>query len=299
MTPRIVFIGRETHLKTKSDAFFIDMLREIGDVTILRRESLSNAECLRQIRNANPTLVIFYQLPPSFWHHLVPLRGIRLIWVPMWDGFKELSWKRHLAYRFFGVEAISFCQKLHHYFESIQLPSISVQYFPAPSFLPVRGSPPYTLFLWQRDQTIGLEFVHALFPAGHIDKVIFKSDFPGTVSSHPTLQVERLNGWIPSELLFQKMGEADYYLAPRRQEGIGFSFLEAMARGRIVVGFDDATMNEYIQDDVTGHLFDNTGRLSDTWKSPAELYPQIKSYGQQAFNLWQQQRTQLKTYLTE
>ena len=53
------------------------------------------------------------------------------------------------------------------------------------------------------------------------------------------------------------------FIAPRLAEGIGMSFLEAMAMGCAVIAQDDATMNEYIVHGKTGILVDwskdNTG----------------------------------------
>ena len=46
------------------------------------------------------------------------------------------------------------------------------------------------------------------------------------------------------------------YIAPRIYEGIGMSFLKAMALGRCVIAVDNPTMNEYIQHGNTGLLFD-------------------------------------------
>ena len=46
------------------------------------------------------------------------------------------------------------------------------------------------------------------------------------------------------------------YVAPRDLEGIGMSFLEAMAMGKAVIAVDNPTMNEYIEDGKTGYLFD-------------------------------------------
>ena len=44
------------------------------------------------------------------------------------------------------------------------------------------------------------------------------------------------------------------YIAPRFQEGIGMSFLEAMAQGKVVIANNESTMNEYIKNGKTGYL---------------------------------------------
>ncbi len=52
------------------------------------------------------------------------------------------------------------------------------------------------------------------------------------------------------------MERANVYFAPRVEEGIGQSFLEAMGRGQCVVAPNQGTMNEYILPGLNGLLFD-------------------------------------------
>ena len=47
-----------------------------------------------------------------------------------------------------------------------------------------------------------------------------------------------------------------FFSLPRPAEGIGHSFIEAMALGHCVVAADRPTMNEYIRDGVNGLLYD-------------------------------------------
>ena len=39
---------------------------------------------------------------------------------------------------------------------------------------------------------------------------------------------------------------SDVFISPRKQEGIGMSFLEAMSLGKYIIAINDSTMNEYI-----------------------------------------------------
>lgn len=53
----------------------------------------------------------------------------------------------------------------------------------------------------------------------------------------------------------QYIQKSALYFAPRKYEGIGMSFLEAMASGRCVIAPDYPTMNEYIKNGETGYLY--------------------------------------------
>ena len=63
-------------------------------------------------------------------------------------------------------------------------------------------------------------------------------------------------GYLPDEEYRALLSEPGVYIAPRFTEGIGMSFLEALAAGKFVVAHKDATMDEAIDDGVTGRLVD-------------------------------------------
>ena len=163
--------------------------------------------------------------------------------------------------------------------------------FQNPLFTLLSAKPPYTFFLWQRHPGIGLELIKNTFPPECVRKVIYKADFPTEISA--PFPIEKLEGWIPKEQLLERMAEADFYLAPRPQEGIGFSFLEAMAMGKIVLAHDDATMNEYIEDGKTGYLFNKEHHFKHTIASPATLQPTLELSTKKLYTQWLQDKERL------
>ncbi len=288
---KIAFLGRATHIKTQADLFFIDLLRQVGDVRIWRREDFGSRECVRQVNEFQPTLPSSFS-PSSLYHHIMRLRSKRKVWVPMWDGFDLLSWKKSLVYRLAGLEAISFCNPVHQHLVRQKIRSFQLRYFPEPSIhAPLSAKPPYTFFLWQRHPGIGLELIKNTFPPECVRKVIYKADFPTEISA--PFPIEKLEGWIPKEQLLERMAEADFYLAPRPQEGIGFSFLEAMAMGKIVLAHDDATMNEYIEEGKTGYLFNKEHHFKHTIASPATLQPTLELSTKKLYTQWLQDKERL------
>ena len=57
-----------------------------------------------------------------------------------------------------------------------------------------------------------------------------------------------------SEFL-EYLKKVDVFIAPRKKEGIGLPTIEAISYGKYIVGFDDSTMNEYINDSRIGKLY--------------------------------------------
>ncbi|SDD67448.1 Glycosyl transferases group 1 [Variovorax sp. CF079] len=73
------------------------------------------------------------------------------------------------------------------------------------------------------------------------------------------------------------MERANVYFAPRLEEGIGQSFLEAMCRGQCVVAPNQGTMNEYIVPGVNGLLYDNHNPQPLDFSDVAKLGAQARA----------------------
>jgi glycosyltransferase involved in cell wall biosynthesis len=69
----------------------------------------------------------------------------------------------------------------------------------------------------------------------------------------------------------RELARSQVFLAPRRSEGIGISFLEAMALGMMVVAPDAPTMNEYLRSGVNGFLYDADRPVRPPWEDAAKL----------------------------
>ena len=89
------------------------------------------------------------------------------------------------------------------------------------------------------------------------------------------------------------MEQCNIFIAPRKFEGVGVSFLEAMARGIVVIAPDNPTMNEYIEHNKNGYLYD--------WKDPKaislENLPQLRGslrvQALEKYQLWKKSKSKL------
>lgn len=284
--PRIAFVGREIHARTRSDQFLVDLLSEVAEVRVFRRESTSDAKIVAAINDFQPHQTLFHQLPPSISKHLLPLKNKHFIWAPMWDGFKKLSLYKRIVFCFFRVRFLCFSHRVFDYAKSVTKAALHVQYYPQPAFTtkPARNKPPYTLFLWQRIPELGIDEVIRIVGRENIAKIILKSDIDVTAPS--SIQLQRMPEWVSEDEYNAVFDQIDYYVAPRFQEGIGFSFLEALARGIPVIGHNDATMNEYIADGKTSLLFDGGCQLLSELVSPAQLQPALIEHIKQGHDQW-------------
>jgi len=298
---KIVFVGKDSHINTKSDLFFIDWLKTFSEVVVIRKKNQKGI--VKEINEVCPSVVIFWQTPPSPSKHLVRLKCRKIIWIPMWEITlpKLLNWQRKAFFKLTGVRVINFSAKADQYIRSLGLRSIQVQYYPEPlnSIAEPTAEPPYVFFLWQRHPSINIDTIVKLVGEERIRKVIFKSDFSYSNSHSYPFQVEYLDEWLDKDQYLSKVAETDYYIGARLDEGIGFSFIEAMNLGKIVIAYDEATMNEYIRDGVNGHLFGDDYVLSSEISSPAQMRKDLLVSNELGFKRWQDDKNTIKNFITD
>lgn len=187
----------------------------------------------------------------------------KLTFIPMWDGVM------HADYGFWEplrrVRIISFAWSLHERLRNWGFNSFQTQYFPDPArFEPVTDFSRLRGFLWQRRPEFGWPQVRAL--AKQVDWEWFNLHVGidptyGQIDPPDISQIRRHDIRLTrfsvdpgqSRALTR---QANVYFAPRSSEGIGMSFLEAMARGQCVVAANAPTMSEYMTHGVTGLLYD-------------------------------------------
>ena len=151
-------------------------------------------------------------------------------WGSYWQ-WRRIAWS--------GMGVISFCDKVSKHARRCGVKNIlDVRYFPDPESLPQTKGDPMRVFLWER---------------GEIDRYFAERLFPP--SEGYVLDVKGADGFLSRDAYLERMSNCGIVIAPRRKEGIGMAFLEAMAMGKCVVAHNDATMNEYIKDGENGILF--------------------------------------------
>lgn len=94
--------------------------------------------------------------------------------------------------------------------------------------------------------------------------------------------------WQNDALFFERIArEANVFFAPRRLEGIGMSFLEAMARGQCVVAPNFPTHSEYITHNVSGLLYDPDKPEPLDFKCAKQLGAAARRHMEYGYVRWQ------------
>ena len=190
------------------------------------------------------------------------------VFFPMYDhyighhGLYLDIWKE---YREFVI--ISFSQTLYKELKKNGFDVQYIQYFPKPANIKEWGEED-ALFFWQRLSILNLDTVTTALQNFTIKKIHWHKVLdPGHSTSPVSSYIKRNptfyhdiafleSTWFnEKEKMMHQIEHASLYMAPRHLEGIGMSFLEAMAHGRCVISPDNPTMNEYIIHGTNGLLY--------------------------------------------
>ncbi|HUX43074.1 MAG TPA: glycosyltransferase [Rectinemataceae bacterium] len=256
---RVALVALAFHLEnTKSSLFFINVLRSAFDDFHV----VADGDAWYEIPRLKPDLLIVYQR--LFSPEELECFGTRnVVLVPMYDAcpHTEEFWNRYRAYK-----VLCFSRTLHEFLEGRSFRSHHVRYFSAPpSALP---APPrekgLRIFFWERSRLIDWACVRALLGESKVEAFHYhrSSNIESGLGELPGEQdVERyhivFSDWFDSRASYiEALASCTVYIAPRESEGIGLSFIEALAMGLCVVAPNAPTMNEYIEDGVNGILYD-------------------------------------------
>lgn len=243
---RLLFSANSFHLNvTKSSLFFVDLLRKHFEVDVVPHKDLFS----KIAPSAYDYLVI--------WQHAFDPRIItasripKIMYVPMYDDMPPEPYWSRLANQ--GVSVLCFSRKVKTVVDAWKARSLFVQYFTQPADRAIQVKLPLKVFFWPRTASIQpgtLKNWLKKWPIKHWH-------FHGLEHLPRDFGREEvtLSRWFSSRKEYlHYLAQFDVFVAPRRSEGIGLSFLESLGLGQIVVGWDDATMNEYLEHGRTGFL---------------------------------------------
>ena len=218
-----------------------------GDVATLQ-------EYLPSLSYSAPRLLVLFQLDYlAAWCS----QFTKVLCMPMYD-LTRMSPDNYLS-SLRQVEWICFSRTLHQRLSGLGLSSRYLQYAPDPSgFQEVGWEHGPSGYFWERmpqelDSQAASQLVSGL-PVCRLEvRKMGDSLFGVTNSGDAKKGAEQL--WQSHSAYLENLRQFNIYVAPRRVEGIGMTFIEAMAMGMCVVAENQPTANEYITGGVDGILY--------------------------------------------
>ena len=267
---KIAYVDHSYHKKTVSTKFIPEALTAYGHkVDFFWDEAWCGGKWVDFDTVKNYDAVIMFQSYCShrdelFFKNLHP----NITYIPMLDQFGIWNGPQGCVYDFWlqfqGVKVINFSNICHGMTVGMGIRSELFRFFRPPSSK-CQTSSGLNGFLWIRmNNQISWQLVKRLigntkFDSFHLHVANDPSSPKVILPSEDDMRNYNItvSNWFEDKADFEKvLAKANVYFAPRMEEGIGQSFLEAFARGQCVVAPNNGTMNEYIQHGFTGLLFD-------------------------------------------
>ena len=200
-----------------------------------------------------------------------------------------------------GNEKINFSSTLHKKCQELGLSSFYVQYFPKPAQIEDEGDEK-SIFFWQRREKISPKIMEKVLDVKSLNKVyLHQVPDPENKIVEPSKVFEGkivVSNWFDTKDEMEKyIQKSALYFAPREYEGIGMSFLEAMAAGRCVISPNNPTMNEYIKDGQTGFLYNFKKPERINLKDVRKIQKQTADYIKEGFNKWENEKFKILDWL--
>jgi len=242
---------------TKSDAF-IDMLIE----PMRGRIDIELVSINKYKTGDSKDPVIFCQVEPPA--ALLNNADAKVAWLPMWDSIahETQEWWNNLPKH---LRVVCFSRAVCDKVTTAGLPYLKLAFFKNPADFPEIDWQQRRLFYWNRTGLIVPDFLRKLCELTRADERIFMSTLDPGISKGLFYSLpKKLSGTIVRQVdqtnrdeFFRVTSGTNLFVAPRALEGVGMTFLEAMARGAAVMAYDGPTMNEYIDHKENGYLFNN------------------------------------------
>lgn len=288
MEKKIVFIAHSYHKKTKSCDFMVEYLKTFYDVEVIYDEEWETGKKIDwNSFDLRYHAVVIWQMFPE---NVDPskIQNPNVVFFPMYD--QAVRWNFAQWYQCKNFKIMNFSSTLHKKLTKWGFNSIYVQYFTEPQeFSPGKTD---EVFFWQRFTKININTIKRFFENSDVKIHIHKTVDPGQEYIAPSAADEEkfkitYSDWFDTKEQVQKFIKTKgIYIAPRYSEGIGLSFLEAMAQGKLIVANNRSTMNEYIKHGKTGFLcnfkFPHSLRLKNLDKIQRQAY----EYSKQGYGKW-------------
>jgi glycosyltransferase involved in cell wall biosynthesis len=265
MNKKIAFIDHSFHKKTNSSKFFIKLLKTRYEVDVYYDTYWKDKKIFdfEKLNFFDYKAVIFWQVNYNI-KYLKKLKCKNIIFIPMYDDVMLNTITLFYWKQFRNVKFITFSKTLHKYLMQKKLNSFYLSYFPAyQRTLVTFNKNNLVAFFWYRVNTINWNIIKKM-----IDKNTFHTIY---IQNNPDPNQKKLIvsekdikeynikfiNWFENKKEYLKfLKKIDIYFAPRKYEGIGLSFLEAMSYGKFIVANNEPTMNEYIIHNKNGFLYD-------------------------------------------
>lgn len=260
-------IDHEYHALTHSTQFIVNLMMENYNIDVIHLTMLTESS-MQELLDIDTDFFLVFQL--DFLVGFLVSNNKKVVSVPMFDqsgGLPRAHWAMQT-----GALVISYSETLTRQLVAWNLQHVSAKYYPSASEERVQFHDGLRVFFWERipSQGCDVDWVasicrNMLIRPTHVHVHLWPDpgEVPSTGSAHiarafPYARVSVSNRFRDKSEYWDALRLCNVFIAPRKVEGIGMAFLEAMSLGMVVIALDEPTMNEYITNEENG-LFISSG----------------------------------------
>ena len=299
---KLAFVDHNYHKKTRCADFLREIFSEhfiIDDYWWSLNEEIKLIKHLKNYEN----IFFFQTLIPSY--DLLKLRGRNLMWAPMYDNL-PFDWNYWKKIKYTNIKLLCFSKKVKLHTDKLGCQNIGLKYFIRPKEMGFK-TPQKTLniFFWYRNDLKLNDWI-GLFDLNKINKIIyFDCPDPGRKSEEfdkITLDKYKIElvkkSFLPQAQYIEYVKNCDVFISPRKQEGIGMGFLEAISMGKYIVSNNDSTMNEYITDKNIGFLINKEKEKSIDYNDIINSVNYRIQFSKNGYLQWLKQKNEIINFFS-
>jgi hypothetical protein len=308
---RIAYLDHSFHRTTRSTEFLPELLRHHGHVIdYFWDDSWRGGAPVRWSAVGGHDVVIMFQSYCQPEGVYFSIRHPNVIYIPMLDQFGGWQGPTFNLSEFWepfqGSKVLNFSNAGHCMTTSFGIASHFVRYYPPVVDRPNPPTEGLHGFYWlRRELEMPWQLIRKLIANTRFDSFhIHLSTDPGFPPARQPSDEDIARHKITTSAWFENKADLDVliaraniYFAPRLNEGIGQSFLEAMSRGQCVVAPNQGTMNEYIVPGLNGLLYDPRRPVALDFSNCFELGRQAKRGARYGRALWEQSEEDLLSFI--
>lgn len=301
---KLVFVDLAVHEKTKSTEFIMDLFREQFDVVNIWYDYGSREkELIKEIKKYDNIFLLQVLLP---YHTLVQFQKEKkkIVWAPMYDGLPMTNyyWGKIASTK---IKILSFSDGINKVCDKYKIDYVPVRYFKKPvAEIKKFSKDKFILFFWFRGSIRFTDWID-LFDINMIEKIYYYSaplgsSFKNEVISDDDVvkyKIEKIalqEFSVNRNIFLEYLEQAEIFICPRKQDGIGLPLIEGLSFGKFLVGHNDYTMKDYIRHNENGFLYN----LNDGEKVSLSVIQHSASYrakyAHEGYVNWKQDEAKVK-----
>ena len=304
---KAAFVDHSFHKKTLCTVFLKELLSKTFELDEYYDESWIGGNEIDIDKLNNYEYIFYFQ----FIHKAHRLKNIsrkaKIVWFPMYDGVLGMKNSEWLKYQITPIKIVCFSKNLYDKLTNFGFDCAYFQYFIDPQTIqPVNDYDVERVYFWNRVEEINWDVVKKLLGNNQIKSFTFMAvpDPNHNTQIPPEKDLQKYNIQLNNQFLdyedyIDLVSKSNIYVAPRKFEGIGMSFLEALCRGQCVIAPNFPTMNEYIVHGENGYLYE-LDKLEEIDLNNFEIVgKEARSRAIDGFKKWQQQKGKLIEYVSD